>query len=265
MAALLRIALRTAEAAHQEVAQSLLGPLQIVGRVHGSKNRVAGNLPIEGGDEAREPLLANTSVHVELVHGNDVTLRVNLRAMKPSDCILFSGGAPGAEAAFGACAERHGVEEVNFTFDGHGIDRHRGVRMLNHEELLNGDVSLEYVSRLMHRRYTDSPTIRKVLQTLWYQINTGQEIYVVGVIQDDDTVRGGTGWGTEFAKLCNKPLFVFDQDRNGWFGWSGSAWDAMSADAPRITHPHFTGTGTRHLKDNAKQAIDALFDRSFES
>ena len=39
--------------------------------------------------------------------------------MKPADCILFSGGARGAEAEFGACAERHGIEEVNFTFDGH--------------------------------------------------------------------------------------------------------------------------------------------------
>ncbi len=67
--------------------------------------------------------------------------------MKATDCILFSGGAPGAEAEFGACAERHGVEEVNFTFDGHKIVRHRGVRVLNHEELQNGDISLEYVSR----------------------------------------------------------------------------------------------------------------------
>ena len=41
--------------------------------------------------------------------------------MNPSDCILFSGGAAGAEAAFGSSAERHGVEEVNFTFDGHQI------------------------------------------------------------------------------------------------------------------------------------------------
>jgi hypothetical protein len=87
--------------------------------------------------------------------------------MKPSDGILFSGGAPGAEAEFGACAERHGVEEVNFTFDGHKIDRRRGVRVLNHEELQSGDVSLEYVAKLLHRNYTDSPTIRKVLQTLW--------------------------------------------------------------------------------------------------
>jgi hypothetical protein len=87
--------------------------------------------------------------------------------MKQSDCILFSGGAPGAEASFGACAERHGVEEVNFTFDDHKIDRHRGVRVLNHEELLAGDVSLQYVSRLMHRRYTEGQTLRKVMQTLW--------------------------------------------------------------------------------------------------
>src|ERR671914_3126385 len=103
--------------------------------------------------------------------------------MKREDVILFSGGAPGAEAEFGASAERHGIEEVNFTFDGHTIARTRGVRMLNHKELQAGDVSLEYVSRLMHRRYTDSPTIRKVLQTMWYQVNSGQEIWVVGAIQ----------------------------------------------------------------------------------
>ena len=111
--------------------------------------------------------------------------------MKPSDCILFSGGAPGAEAHFGACAERHGVEEVNFTFEGHKIERHRGVRVLNHEELLSGDVSLAYVSRLMNRRYTEGPTLRKVLQTLWYQVNNGQEIYVIGTVQDDGHSGGG--------------------------------------------------------------------------
>ena len=183
--------------------------------------------------------------------------------MKASDCILFSGGAPGAEAAFGACAERRGIEEVNFTFDGHNIERHRGVRVLNHEELLSGDVSLEYVSGLMHRRYTEAPTIRKVLQTLWYQVNNGQEIYVVGTILDDGTVRGGTGWGAEFAKLCNKPLWVFDQEKDGWFQWTGSGWTKGKADTPRITHNHFTGTGTRTIKDNGRRAIEELFVRSF--
>jgi len=117
--------------------------------------------------------------------------------MKARDCILFSGGAAGAEAEFGACAERHGVEEVNFTFDGHKDVRRRGIRVLNHEELQAGDVSLEYVSRLMKRKYTDAPTIRKILQTMWYQVNNGQEIYVMGASLEEGTVRGGTGWGAE--------------------------------------------------------------------
>jgi hypothetical protein len=184
--------------------------------------------------------------------------------MKRGDAILFSGGAAGAESAFGACAERHGIEEVNFTFDGHRIERRRGVRVLNHEELQAGDVSLAYVSKLMRRRYTDSPTLRKVLQTLWYQVNNGQEIYVIGTILADGTVRGGTGWGAEFAKLCNKPLYVFDQEKNGWYAWTGEAWmKPASTDIPRITHVHFSGTGTRRLQENGTRAIEELFTRSF--
>ena len=103
-----------------------------------------------------------------------------------------------------------------------------------------------------------------MLQTLWYQVNNGQEIYVVGVIQDDRTVRGGTGWGAEFAKLCNKPLFVFDQEKDGWFEWTGDDWKSRGRTTPTITHPHFTGTGTRKVHDNGKRAIEDLFTRSFE-
>lgn len=181
--------------------------------------------------------------------------------MKPEECVLFSGAAQGAEAAFGAAAERHGIEEVNFTFEGHKDARTRGIRVLTHEELRQGDVSLAYVSKLMHRKYRDTPLFRKVLQSIWHQVNQGQEIYVVGWILDDDTVKGGTGWGAEFAKLCNKPLRVFDQERDGWQRWTGDAWSADSS--PVITHSHFAGMGTRFLEANGRQAIDDLLDRSF--
>jgi hypothetical protein len=184
--------------------------------------------------------------------------------MNREDFILFSGGATGAEAEFGANAERLGIEEVNFTFDGHVHVRQRGLRFLNHEELVTGDVSLEYLSRLMNRRFSDSPVFRKVLQSIWFQINSGQEIYVVGTILDDQTVKGGTGWGAEFAKLCNKPLHVFDQERGTWYVWAGSRWQAREGrDGPVITHAHFTGTGTRFLNDRGRDAVAALFDRSF--
>ena len=181
--------------------------------------------------------------------------------MLRDDCILFSGAAKGAEAEFGACAERFGIEEVNFSFEGHNDERRRGIRVLTHKELEHGDVSLAYVSRLMHRHYPNTPLFKKVLQCIWHQVNSGQEIYVVGKILDDDTVKGGTGWGAEFAKLCNKPLFVFDQDRRGWFFWTGERWEKHAG--PVIQHPHFAGTGTRFLEPSGRSAIGELFQRSF--
>ena len=181
-----------------------------------------------------------------------------------ADCTLYSGAAQGAESEFGAAAEQHGIEEVNFTFEGHTDARGRGIRVLTHTELKRGDVSLAYVSRLMHRNFHDTPLFRKVLQTVWHQVNSGQEIYVVGKILDDGTVKGGTGWGAEFAKLCNKPLFVFDQEqRCAWYRWDGSEW--REAGEPVIGHVEFTGTGTRFLNDHGRKAIRELFVRSFGS
>ena len=116
----------------------------------------------------------------------------------------------------------------------------------------------------MHRRYSEGPAFRKVLQTIWYQINQGQEIFVVGEILDDDTVKGGTGWGAEFAKLCNKPLHVFDQTRQAWHKWAETEWVKVEGnDEPRVRHLHFTGTGSRNLTDAGAKAIRELFDRSF--
>ena len=181
--------------------------------------------------------------------------------LDPKDCILFSGAATGTEAEFGAAAERYGIEEVNFTFDGHPVLRTRGIRVLNHEELEKGDVSLTYISNLMHRKFSRTPTFRKILQTIWYQINSSQEVYVVGEILDDNTVKGGTGWGAEFAKLCNKPLFVFDQTKDGWYRWDKEQWTAVTD--PVVQHIHFCGTGTRFLEDNGRKAIAGLFERSF--
>jgi hypothetical protein len=103
-----------------------------------------------------------------------------------------------------------------------------------------------------------------VLQSIWYQINNGQEIYVIGEILGDQTVKGGTGWGAEFAKLCNKPLHVFDQEQRAWFTWAASEWRPReAADLPVVSHLHFTGTGTRFLNEAGARAVADLFDRSF--
>jgi hypothetical protein len=181
--------------------------------------------------------------------------------LDPRNCVLYSGGAGGTEQFFGAQAEAWGMEEVNFSFEGHQIERARGVRILTDEELALKDVSLTYVSRLMGRNFTRAPLFRKVLQSICWQISSGRQVIVVGVIQPDGTVKGGTGWGAEFAKICNKPLLVFDQEIDAWHSWNKTAW-AVEND-PLISAAHFTATGTRFLESNGRKAIADLFTRSF--
>ena len=102
--------------------------------------------------------------------------------MKPENFILYSGGAQGSEAEFGKQAEKVGAQEVNFTFDGHKAVRTRGVRVLTTDELLKGDVSLAYIAKMMNRKFNTGKLFKKVMQSIWHQINCAEEVFVVGKI-----------------------------------------------------------------------------------
>ncbi len=194
----------------------------------------------------------------------DVPQRTTPRPRDPSKFRLVSGGSRGAEAAFGECAERWGVRELNFSFEGHRyLERQRGVVVLSERELDQGDFSLVYASKRLNRKLTDIPFVRDVLKTIWHQITNARQVFAVGVIQDDGVVKGGTGWGVELARLWKKPLFVFDQERRSWFRWTGRAWEMTPP--PAIMSADFAGVGTQQLSDVGRKAIEDLFERSFGS
>jgi hypothetical protein len=191
------------DAAHATVPDGLAA---VVARLDGRGQRVS----LLVGDAASwlEP-----STLLSVATAADTTVRaVPDRRHAPGEVTLYSGGALGAESAFGEVAAAHGVHEVNFTFSGHLQARTRGRYELSPRELAMGDVSLAYVSKRLHRTYNDqSGLIRGVLQTLWHMVSRAQQVFVVGVIQADGTVTGGTGWGVELAKTWSREVWVFDQ------------------------------------------------------
>ena len=140
----------------------------------------------------------------------------------PDQFTFFGGGHRGTETEFGQNAERFGIREVNYSFEGHQPERTQGQIVLSSEELNRGDISMEIVSLRMHR----------------------------------------TGWAVELGKLFNRPLSVYDQERNQWYSWKENAW---VEDLPKIEHPTFVGTGTRNLTDSGRDAIRDLFTRSFSA
>jgi hypothetical protein len=174
--------------------------------------------------------------------------------------VLHSGGHKGTESEFGRNAERWGLEEVTYTFDGHRSERDRGLVHLGPAELAKGDVSMEIVSRHMGRTYHSAERIRRVIQSIFHMVVNSHHVLAVGWLLPSGLVKGGTGWGVELAKFFNRPVSVFDQETKAWYTWTDGAWEA---DSPVLEERPFSATGTRNLTDAGREAIRDLFERSF--
>jgi hypothetical protein len=184
----------------------------------------------------------------------------NIMPEERSKLKLYSGGHKGAEAEFGEQAEKWAIPEINISFEGHQMARDKNAKVLNSDELTKGDLSMEIISQKMGRSYARPDKIRRVIQSIYHMVTNSYHIFAVGWIQPDDTIKGGTGWGVELAKMFNRDVSVYDQDREAWFTWREGKWNP---DAPMIPHRPFTGTGTRDLTIAGKAAIRDLFQRSF--
>ena len=180
--------------------------------------------------------------------------------LNPSQCKLFSGGHIGAETFFGECAEKFGVTEVTYTFEGNLNKRNKNVVFLSEDELKRGDISMEIISGHMRRNYTDATVLRRVFQSIFHMVNNGQQIFAVGHIMEDNTVKGGTGWGVELGKFFNRDVHVYDTVKNCWMTWRHGEW---IMEIPTIIEKTFVGTGTRNMTDESKIAVMELFGRSF--
>lgn len=214
-----------------------------------------------GGEPASEPTTLRLDPQTMLLEvGQAPRAGATAPSPAPQTVTLVSGGTTGAECAFGEAAERWGLNEVNLTFAGHPQVRTRGSRSLTDKELKQGAVSMAYVNRHLERGWDREGPIARVLQSQWHLVSEVRQLFVVGVMRDDATVTGGTGWSVELAKRWSRPVWIFCQERGRWYRWDGSAW---VPDEPVIETTAIGGTGTRHLSDTGRAAIEGLFARSF--
>ena len=172
---------------------------------------------------------------------------------------LYHGGHKGAEAAFSRAAEEWGITETTLSFEGHEMERAKNVEVLDDEKLQEGRVSMEFVFQVLGRRFHTGKGIRRVIKLMFHAIVRSDELFAVGWIQDDETVKGGTGWGVELAKLFNRTVHVLDQEKKKWFTWQKHGW---CESVPMLPQGSFSATGTRHLTAAGQHAIEDLFERS---
>jgi len=153
------------------------------------------------------------------------------------------------------------VAETTLSFDGHRRERAVNVDILDDDALDKGRVSMDFVFQATGRQFMRGTGIRRVLHSMFHIVTRSKELFAVGWVQENGTVKGGTGWGVELAKMFNRKVHVFDLEREAWFSWDHDEWKQTEPKLPEVGK--FSATGTRHLSDAGRKAIEELFDRSF--
>lgn len=182
--------------------------------------------------------------------------------------ICISGGAPGADSQFGMCAGLAGHTVFHFIFAAHrkkvSVPEHEIV-VLTQEQLDEADYSLTLANETLGRTFpSKSIYTNNLLRRNYYQVRDSERVYAVaGIEMDKGTLYGGTAWAVQMfidrhhGGPCE--VYVFDQEQDGWFTWTGAGgWVRMTEDPP-TPHGVWTGIGTSKMfKDNGKAAVRRL-------
>ena len=176
--------------------------------------------------------------------------------------ICNTGGAIGSNLCFEENCINNGIEVRAFSFKGHRTDsKHK--RILPNEFLEIPDkLLIEIAKRLKRTVPFDKPWIVNLLRRNFFQIADANITFAIGNIKVDCTIEGGTGWAIEMSKMVKIPIYVFDQNKNGWFKWN---YDIKEFKITELiidkVYNVFAGIGTRDLKENGRLAIASLIQQ----
>jgi hypothetical protein len=178
-----------------------------------------------------------------------------------TDNICHSGGAIGADKAWGDAAEHHGHKVIDFTYVGGKGSKHNPRRcVLKDEELLEADPWLVKANMRLNRTFpSESHDTNQLLRRNFFQVKTSNAVYAVAGI-DGSSVYGGTAWAIEMFKLLNPEstnIFVFDESKKAWFQWNLLGWTEIKK--PPVPTGLWTGIGSRVLDDCGINAIASAF------
>ncbi len=177
------------------------------------------------------------------------------------DNVCISGGAKGADAAFGIAASRAGDGVIHMIFQGHH-SRCPGDQLLSltTEQLAVADEHLEKANLTLKRRWPVAhPFVANLLRRNYYQVVWSQSLYAISKFDRYGMVSGGTAWAVQMMIDINSlgNIFVFDQEEGQWYQWKSTRW--MPVLPPARPQGIYAGVGSRELNSAGEAAILALY------
>jgi len=178
--------------------------------------------------------------------------------------MCLSGGADGADIAWGVAAEKAGHSVVHWSFTGHKSHADY-ISVLDTTQLKVADNYLELANKSLMRKWpTSSNFINNLLRRNFYQIYYSDCVYAVSKFTNDSSllkISGGTAWACQMyidrwlhtdTNIENCQLYFFDQVLEKWFTWKGK-WTEINM--PPVPAGVYAGIGSRELNESGLNAI----------
>ena len=167
--------------------------------------------------------------------------------------VNHSGGAIGSDTMWGEIGEEYGVVSNHYY---HGAKTPNGNIEITEEQFERGKQHVYKANETLHRR---PDKYMNLLARNWIQVENSDAVFAIGQLKNN-VVDGGTGWAVQMAIDVNKPVYVFDQERNKWYTKLDEDW--IEIGTPTLT-PNFAGIGTRNINQNGIKAIRDVYENTF--
>ena len=196
--------------------------------------------------------------------------------------VNHSGGAEGSDYYWGTIAKEYGIESKHYyTGERSRYNAPYGNSPISDLDYQEGVIEATKAAKYNYG-YSYSSNIKDPrLIRNWSQVKYADAIFAIGHIVNvgnklfpniknpnenrvakNIAVQGGTGYAVAMAILNNKPVYIFDQERNQWYQNVNGVWSKTTT--PTLT-PNFAGIGTREINDKGKQAIRDVFAKTFNT
>ena len=190
----------------------------------------------------------------------------------PNSYVNHSGGAIGSDY--------DGWDKIGREF---GVTNHihywmdevtpYGNTEISKEDAVEGQKKVTIAARQMGRIEPTFQVRDKRLIRNWAQVKYSDAVFAVSTLLNAGDkmnygktakivqVKGGTGYAVQMAINEGKTVYVFDQVRKAWYENSAGTWTKMK-EVPVLT-PNFAGIGTREINEDGKNAIRAVYEKTF--
>lgn len=175
-----------------------------------------------------------------------------------NDYQLFSGGAIGSDFMWELIGKEFGVINHHHYWYKKMNPHSKPEDEITEEDYQEGIDMVHKANKIIKRK-----NIEKYMHLLarnWSQCKYSEAIYAIGTLKNKKEINGGSFWCCMFAILSNKPVYVFEQEKEQWYFWNNNKFEVC---VTPILSKNYAGIGTRQINESGINAIRNVYKKTF--